>query len=214
MNLIQSATQTMSSREIAELTGKNHFDVCRDINKTLSQAEIDVSKFAGIWTDSQNRKRTEYNLPKRECDLVISGYSVKYRLAIIDRWHELESKKTPALPQTFAEALQLAADQAKQLEEAKPKLEYHDKVLSTENGFTTTEIASELGLSAIKLNRALESMKIQRKIGRRWVLTAANLDKGLTVERTFVDDSETSRHSMAWTEQGRKFIHELMEGLS
>jgi phage regulator Rha-like protein len=88
-----SSVSTMSSREISELTGKFHYDVVRDLINILSQAEIDASKFAVIYKDSQNRNQTEYLLPKRECDLVISGYSVKYRLAIIDRWHELENKQ-------------------------------------------------------------------------------------------------------------------------
>lgn len=89
--LQNKSVTTMSSREISELTGKNHFDVKRDIQNILLQAEIDASKFAVIYKDSQNRNQSEYNLPKRECDLVISGYSVKYRLAIIDRWQELEN---------------------------------------------------------------------------------------------------------------------------
>jgi len=125
----------------------------------------------------------------------------------------LKSKQNqpPAIPQTYAEALQLAADQAKQLEEAKPKLEYHDKVLATENGITTTEIASELGMTANKLNKLLEAMKVQRKIGRRWVLTAANIGKGYDVETTHIDDGGVSRHAMKWSEKGRKFIHELID---
>lgn len=91
--LAQTVPVTMSSLEIAELTGKNHADVLRDIRVVLEEARIDESKFAGIYKDSINRDKPCYNLPRRECDLVISGYSVKYRLAIIDRWHFLESQK-------------------------------------------------------------------------------------------------------------------------
>ena len=49
-------------------------------------------------------------LPRRECDLVTSGYSVKYRLAIIDRCQELEAKQSFNLPTTFAETLRSLAD--------------------------------------------------------------------------------------------------------
>lgn len=129
-------------------------------------------------------------------------------MKVIDRWHALELKQAPALPKTFAEALQLAADQAK-IEEAKPKVEYHDKVLASDNGITTTEVASELGMSAIKLNRLLASLKVQRSVGGRWVLTASHLNQGLTVEVTHIDDGGKSRHAMKWTEKGRKLIHEL-----
>ena len=87
----------MSSMDIAALTGKNHADVLRDIRNTLEAANIDASKFAGIYKDAYDREKPCYFLPKFELDLVVSGYSVPYRAAIIKRWHELEAEK--AVPQ-------------------------------------------------------------------------------------------------------------------
>lgn len=51
MKLIEttSATVTMTSLEIAELTGKEHKEVLRDIRKTLSEAEIDAAKNLAPW---------------------------------------------------------------------------------------------------------------------------------------------------------------------
>lgn len=105
-----SGELTMSSLQIAEITGKDHKNVMRDIRDTLEQAEIGALKFERTYTDSQNKDRPCYILPRRECDLVVSGYSVKYRLAIIDRWHELEAAPVFQIPQTYAEALRLSAD--------------------------------------------------------------------------------------------------------
>lgn len=56
-------TQTMSSREIAELTDKDHADVLKDIRRILEEAEIDHGKFSGIYKDSMNREQPCYNLP-------------------------------------------------------------------------------------------------------------------------------------------------------
>ena len=108
-NLISSEVKTMSSREIATLTGKEHKNVLADIRKTLEDAGINSAEFSAFYVDQQLIQRPEFLLPKRECDLVISGYSVKYRLAIIDRWQELESQQ---IPKTLPEALRLAADLA------------------------------------------------------------------------------------------------------
>jgi phage regulator Rha-like protein len=91
MNLNKS--QTMSSLEIADLTGKRHEDVLRDIRKTMNDAEIEATHFCVPYKMPSGQTSTVYNLPRRECDLVVSGYSVKYRLAIIDRWQQLEAEK-------------------------------------------------------------------------------------------------------------------------
>ncbi len=124
---------TMSSREIAELTGKRHDHVMRDIEEVLSQAEIDFPKFGDVVRNKQNQSVKVYNLPKRECDLVVSGYSVKYRLKIIDRWHELELN-IPQLTQD-QQLLQLAEGVirlTKERDEAiKTKAQINDKRTAT-----------------------------------------------------------------------------------
>lgn len=102
----QDQSITMSSLEISKLTDKNHRNVLRDIRATLEQAGIDPLKFEQNETYANNRKRTVYQLPRMECDLVISGYSVKYRWAIIQRWHELEQQ--PALPNQNTISIDLA----------------------------------------------------------------------------------------------------------
>ena len=121
-NLMINSAITLSSLDIAELTGKDHDNVLRDIRKTLSQVEIDAVKFEGIYKDSINRDKPCYNLPRRECDLVVSGYVAKYRLAIIDRWHELESQQ-PSLPKTLPEALRAYALELEEHERTKELLD-------------------------------------------------------------------------------------------
>ena len=130
----------MSSLEIAELTGKNHRDVMRDIRAVMEQAEIDERKFARIYRDARNREKPCYLLPRFECDLVVSGYSVKYRLAIIDRWHELEAKaevkqltireslvlNLEPLDKNEKQARQLEV-QILQLESQRPAVEFYER---------------------------------------------------------------------------------------
>ena len=89
---------TMSSREIATLTGKKHYHVMRDIELLAAQLELDVSKFGGIYTDSQNRQQAEYLLDKETCLCLVAGYNAKLRMAIIKRWQELEQVNTPTDP--------------------------------------------------------------------------------------------------------------------
>lgn len=102
---LNTAAVTMSSLEIAGLTDKEHRNVVADIKRILDDAEIEGAGFLAPYKMPSGQATNIYNLPRRECDLVISGYSVKYRLAIIDRWHELELA-TPKAPTNYIEALQ------------------------------------------------------------------------------------------------------------
>ena len=89
----------MSSREIATLTGKKHYHIMRDIEVLAAQLEVDVSKFGGIYTDSQNHQQTEYLLDKDTCLCLVAGYNAKLRMTIIKRWQELEQADTPTASQ-------------------------------------------------------------------------------------------------------------------
>ncbi|ALE03440.1 phage antirepressor KilAC domain-containing protein [Bartonella ancashensis] len=90
-----SATvQTMSSREIAELCGKRHDHVRRDIKQMLEElySKRDIPKFGDIYLDARSRSQHCYHLPKRECLVLVSGYSTALRAKIIDCWQALEAQ--------------------------------------------------------------------------------------------------------------------------
>ncbi|PIT68573.1 phage regulatory protein/antirepressor Ant [Bartonella tribocorum] len=107
------STQTMSSREIAELCGKQHTHIMRDIRKMLgelysesTESKFGLSEFTGLYKDSTGRTLPCYNLPKRECLILVSGYSTALRAKIIDRWQELERQvATPQIDYSKPEAL-------------------------------------------------------------------------------------------------------------
>lgn len=148
----QNVGQKMSSIELSSLTGKNHADVRRDIENTLSNAEIDFSRFADVSKNYNNQKVKIYNLPRRECDLVISGYSVKYRLAVIDRWHELEANQIPQI--SHIDSLRLLADSLEQNEIM--KIKFMDAIESK------AEIGSKREATA--MNTASQATKRVKKL--------------------------------------------------
>ncbi|MFP1031868.1 Rha family transcriptional regulator [Acinetobacter baumannii] len=112
--------QTMSSKEIADMTGKEHYNVLADIRNMFEQLQIDSTEFSGQYKDSTGRTLPYFNLNKDLSICLVSGYNVQLRMAIIKRWNELESQAQQnfALPTTFSQALLLAA----QLEEQKEQL--------------------------------------------------------------------------------------------
>lgn len=113
---IVSNTVTMTSREIADLTGKEHFHVKRDIERMLSELAEDASKFGGIYLDSMNREQVEFHLDRELTEVLLTGYSTVLRRKVIARWRELEFGASPSVPKTLSSALRLAADQAERIE--------------------------------------------------------------------------------------------------
>lgn len=93
MQLSTLTNQTMSSREISKLTGKRHDNVMSDIRIMLESLDIQSPEFLGDYKDSRGRTYSQYNLPKRETLILVSGYNVVLRAKIIDRWVELEQKE-------------------------------------------------------------------------------------------------------------------------
>ncbi|WP_046205846.1 Rha family transcriptional regulator [Acinetobacter radioresistens] len=176
LNITQ--VKTMSSLEIAELCLKRHPDVKRDIEVMCNQLMVDVSNFAHIYFDSMNRQQTEYRLDKETTLCLVAGYSAPLRMAIIKRWQELEG--ATRLPQSFAEALQLAADQAKQLELAAPKVQYFDTVVERSNLLNATQVAQKVGMSAVCMNKLLDELGVyNRCIKRSRVFQQWFIDQGL-----------------------------------
>lgn len=84
--------QTMSSREIAELTVKEHKNVKRDCEVMFAELELDALSFEHIYSDSMNRKQTEYLLTYELVQTLITGYNIKLRHAVIQRLNQLEAK--------------------------------------------------------------------------------------------------------------------------
>lgn len=112
------AGATMSSREIAELTGKPHKNVIRDIRVMIDELEKDGSKLSHQEKIDSRGYTAEFHLSRELTEILITGYSIPLRAKVIRRLHELEQKDAgPAIPSNFADALRLAADQQEQIQQ-------------------------------------------------------------------------------------------------
>jgi len=155
-----STVQTMSSKEIADLTGKRHDNVKRDIEVMLSQLNLDPLNFEDIFLDSMNREQKGYALDKELSICLVSGYNVQLRMSIIKRWNELEAQAQPQfnLPTTFSQALLLAAQLEEQKEQlalqvaqqqqvievTQPKADVYDVIANRDNTYTIRDTAKLL----------------------------------------------------------------------
>ncbi|MGP0902929.1 phage antirepressor KilAC domain-containing protein [Serratia sp. CY76391] len=162
---------TMSSREIAELTGKRHDHVLADCRKMFESLNIQSTEFSGDYQDARGRTYQEFLLDQDLTMTLVMGYSIPLRHKVAKRWRELESA-APALPQNLPEALRLAADLAEekqrlqshvnQLEhqvfEDAPKVEFHDKVAVAPGAMSVAQAAKILGTGRTRLFQFLRQI--------------------------------------------------------
>ena len=92
----------MTSLEIAEVTGKEHFNVMRDIRNILaqgvSQLNFEFSSYKQPQPNGGYKEVPMYNLTPKGCLILASGYNAVLREKIIDRLFELEVKERQYKP--------------------------------------------------------------------------------------------------------------------
>ena len=176
--------ETMTSLEIAEITGKQHAHVMRDIRSLLEQG-VNESNFGLVeYTDKKGEARPMYQLTKKGCLILASGYDALLREKIINRWEELEQKeqKRLQLPATYLEALKalVASEEEKgrlrlenkqkdeDIERMKPKEGYFDDLVDRNLLTNFRDTAKEIGIGQKDfINRLLRDGYLYRSSGFR-----------------------------------------------
>jgi anti-repressor protein len=194
---------TMSSVEIAELTGKRHHNVLRDIEKMLTEIGAIKNDLSSVYQSAQNKSIPCFNLPKNLTLALITGYSAKLRLAVIDRWQALEesqSRKPQAKPaytiEDFAVALleSKAKNQAllAEVEAAKPAVEFVAEYVEADGLVNTTQVATKLGISARALNILLREHGYKQKtLSGVDVLTMKGVETGWFESKSWCNNGQT-----------------------
>ena len=239
--IVDNNEERMTSLQIAEVTGKAHKEVMRSIRKMepawvkVSQRNFALAKY----TDNQGKPRPCYSLTKEECLYIATKFNDEARAKLIRRWKELEEAHRPAMPSNYLEALkamvkieeqkqQLAIESQKQKEqivnisrenvelgnritEMLPKVSYYDQILESKSTMTVTQIAQDYGMSAVKMNRILAELKIQRKVQGQWILYNNYVPCGYVhskaVDIVRADGRRDVKYNTEWTVKGRLFLY-------
>lgn len=162
MQIITQNVVTMSSIEIAELTGKEHKNVLRDIRFMLAELQKDGSDLSHVLESFDARGYTaEFRLDKELTETLLTGYSIPLRRKVIARLNELENgAKSKALPQDYISALEQLLE-SKKLEQA--AIEQRDHAIATK-----AQIGSKREASAMaKASSAVREVnRLKAELGR------------------------------------------------
>lgn len=215
--LINSNAIKMTSIEIAELVGSRHDKVKQSIERLAVRGVIrnpPMVVFEKINNLGLLRGVEAYVFEgeqgKRDSIIVVAQLSPEFTARLVDRWRELEGA-TAKIPQTFSEALRLAADLAEQkmqlenqLAIAAPKVEFADRV-GEASGILIGNYAKVVGIGPNKLFAWMREHKILIASGsRRNVPMQEYMDRGyFTVKETAVNTNHGIQISFTTKITGR-----------
>ena len=201
--------QTMTSLEIAELTGKQHFHVMEAIRKMEpAWKKIAASNFRlGTYKDANGQLRPCYQLTKTECLYIATKFNDEARAKLVLRWQELELQEQKRRQQLC-------------LPEPKEILRLADNIIGeglrmlneeAEDTLTATQVAKTFNMKVYDFNAVLRDLGIQYRRGGHWNISDDLADRGLTALRTHVSYSlkgeKKIRTYMTWTMAGLRFLN-------
>lgn len=229
---------TTTSLKVAEVFGKRHDHVLRDIEQLISKDLGGVPKFGETpYIHPQNGQTYRiFEMNQDGFALLVMGFTgdralefkIKFLKAfngmkellnsedyIVSRSLEIMSKRIESQTQVIQQLEQTNKLQETIIQEQAPEVEYSRKVLKAHNDWTITTIAKDHDMTAQKLNKILCDMSIQYKRDKHYVLHAKYNGNGYTKTRTHTyvnGQGETCTHiETTWTESGRNFIHNLIK---
>ena len=199
----------MTSLEIAELTGKQHNHLMRDIrNMEPAWEKVNGSKFGLIeYEDLRGRMKPCYQLTKTECLYIATKFNDEARAKLVLRWEFLERKEQerqqqlclPSPKKILALADEIVGEGLRLLNEP------------AEDTLTATQVAKTFNMSTFDFNAVLRDMGIQYRRHGRWNLSDDLQGRGYTAERTHVSYSlkgeKKIKTYMTWTMAGLHYLN-------
>ena len=162
---VNNGQLVVSSRQIAENFGKLHKDVLESIREILVAENSAAKLFFESTFENRGKQYPEYLMNRDGFSLLAMGFTGKkaleWKLKYIQAFNEMEKQLSMSrVPQSFAEALQLAADQAKALEAARPAVEFVERYVENDGLKTLRETAKILEVPERKFIKWLQSKGI------------------------------------------------------
>ena len=201
--------QTMTSLEIAELTGKQHKNIMQAIrNMEPAWEKVNGLKFQLVeYRDQKGELRPCYQLSKTECLYIATKFNDEARAKLVLRWEYLERQEQERQQQLC-------------LPSPKKILALADDIIGTglrvlndpaEDTLTATQVAKTFNMSTLDFNAVLRDMGIQYRRGGRWNLSDDLQGRGYTAERTHISYSLKGQKKikvyMTWTMAGLHFLN-------
>ena len=213
----------MTSLEVAEICGKQHFHVMEAIRKMepawekVSSSKFRLSSRKVIQPNGGVREFPCYELTKTETLYIATKFKDEERARLVLRWEELERERLEQAHLQRPKEVRLLATAQEVLHESEEIVGGQLDIANEESDgcFTVTQIAEVLDMTVHDLNSFLIDMKIQRWAGGQYRLTPHYADLNLAANRLSIGYSLRGKLKyntyLVWTEKGRDFILDLVK---
>lgn len=205
---------TMSSREIAVLVDSRHSNVCVTIERLMNSGVI--GGYAALqYTHPQNGQTYHhYEVNKRDSYVIVAQLCPEFTARLVDRWQELEQGVQPKVPQSFSEALRLAAEleeQKQRLHEelalAAPKAEFVDRYVTATGSMSFRQVAKLLNAKEPEFRLFLLDSHIMYRLSNVLTPYHQHIEAGRFEVKTGTTNASNYAFSQArFTPKGVKWI--------
>ena len=216
-----SRSVTMSSSVIADLTGKLHKNVIRDIREMLDELQKDGSDLSHVCEIKDGRGYTTlFELDKELTETLLTGYSIPLRHKVIRRLNELQAKldgpqiiatlpdfsNPAAAARAWAEQFELQQAASQALIEAAPKIAFVEKYVDSTGlkGFRQT--AKLLKANESRFREFLIDKKIMYRMGGEWLAYQPHIDAGRFEVRAGTTDGGHAFNQSKFTPKGVNWV--------
>jgi Rha family phage regulatory protein len=229
-----------SSRNIARDFDKKHKHVLDAIDAVKGVAENWADLFyETTYIHEQNKQEyREYLMNRDGFTLIVMGFTgkaaMKFKLDYMNAFNRMEQKiqelSKPSYmiedPVNRAERWISEQKEKQQLEtqnkmleqqvsEYEPKVTYVDEILKSTDSVTISQVAEDYGMTGQEMNKLLNDIGIQYKMGGQWLLYSKfkghGYTKSNTVDITHTDGRQSVKMHTKWTQKGRLFIYENLK---
>lgn len=240
MGDLTKVPHVLDSREVAEMVGKTHAHLCRDIAGYVSvistNPNLDSLNFfvEQTYKDKKGETRKRYDITKKGCEMVANKLTgekgILFTAEYVERFNQMEevdrqpkeltgrelmAKALIEAQAVLAEKDTTIAKQTQLIGELKPKADYTDRILQSKSLVTITQIAKDYGMSGAAMNEKLHELGVIYKLGGQWLLYSKYQAKGYTHSETVrikhSDGTQDVKMNTKWTQKGRLFLYEFLK---
>ena len=218
--------QRMTSLDIAQVTGKTHAHVLRDIRNMEPAWEKECGAKFGRSSEKVNmpqggvRLIPVYQLTKTESLYVATKFNDTARARLVLRWEQLEKKSLTPHPSpngegsNYSQKLLVTEKEIMRKSDEIRRSQIADENADADGCYSASDIARMMEMTVKKLNKALVEEGVQFWNGGRYKLTEAYENSGFAQERSFhyyaLDGEKKERKYLVWTPTGLEFIRTIL----